>query len=104
MNCWTKSRRQFGSQRWTLGKDTTTFGCEKEMSGRQLSKRREDSLNHWSCSLDSVTHHLHSKHSWIISSNNSLIAIVSLSIWMTFSYSQSHWKNIGSWSKRSYKP
>jgi len=33
--CWTKSRRLSGSQRWTLGKDTITFGCEKGINGRQ---------------------------------------------------------------------
>src|SRR5258705_9965434 len=103
MSCWIKSRRQFGSQRWTLGKDTITFECEKEMNGKQPLKRREDSSNHWSCSLDFVIHHLHSKRSWTISFNNSLIAIVLLYTWMTFSSSQSRWKNIGLWSRRSYK-
>src|SRR5258708_36029262 len=103
MNCWIKSKRQFGSQRWMLGKDTIIFGCEKEMSGKQLSKRHEDSSNHWSCSLGYVIHHQHFKRSWITFFNNSLIATVSSCTWTIFSYSQSHWKNIGSWSKRSCK-
>ena len=60
-NSWTNSKEHDDSLNWMFDGDTIMSGSEMGTNGKQPSKRTEDFLNQQWCSLECVTHQLHSE-------------------------------------------